>query len=165
MFPGIALIDHRCGSIAESLGPPPPMEVIVIDTGGSVDTLEFNSVDRTARWEQIASRTDEALELVREGIRRGDAALVGRGATISARAGRPDESGRWVERASGFAAEIGAAGVNVAHSGTVVGILLDARKRQSKPALRRAFRGVQRCGKCSTFSSYWRGNTGSGCLK
>ena len=29
-------------------------------------------------------------------------------------------------------------GVNVAHSGTVVGILLDARKRQSKPALRRA---------------------------
>ena len=36
-----------------------------------------------------------------------------------------------------LAAEIDAVGVNVAHSGTVVGILLDARKRQSKPALRR----------------------------
>ena len=52
MFPGIALIDHRCGSIAESLGPPPPMEVIVIDTGGTVDTLEFNRIDRTALWEK-----------------------------------------------------------------------------------------------------------------
>ena len=48
MFPGIALFDHRCGSIAESLGAPPPMEVIVIDTGGTVDTLEFNRTDRTA---------------------------------------------------------------------------------------------------------------------
>ena len=35
MFPGIAMFDHRCGSIAESLGAPPPMEVIVIDTGGN----------------------------------------------------------------------------------------------------------------------------------
>ena len=140
MFPGIALIDHRCGRIAESLGPPPPMEVIVIDTGGSVDTLEFNRVDRTALWEKVASRTDEALELVREGIRRGDAALVGRGATISAQAGRLPDIGEWVDRAEAFAHELGAIGINVAHSGTVVGVLLDARKRQSKPAYREAQR-------------------------
>ena len=44
MFPGIALFDHRRGRIAESLGPPPPLEVIVIDRGGQVDTLEFNKV-------------------------------------------------------------------------------------------------------------------------
>ena len=31
-----------------------------------------------------------------------------------------------------------AAGINVAHSGTVVGILLDARQRRSKPVYRRA---------------------------
>ena len=138
MLPGIALFDHRCGSIAESLGPPPPMEVIVIDTGGTVDTLEFNRVDRTARWHKVASRTDEALELAREGIRRGDAALVGRGATISALAGHLPAMGEWVERAAAFAGEESAVGVNVAHSGTVVGILLDARERRSKPVYRRA---------------------------
>ena len=138
MFPGIALIDHRCGSIAESLGAPPPMEVIVIDTGGTVDTLEFNRVDRTALWEKVASRTDEALELVREGVRRDDPKLVGRGATISARAGCPPVMAEWVERAVAFADEQGAAGINVAHSGTVVGILLDARQRRSKPVYRRA---------------------------
>ena len=138
MFPGIALIDHRCGSIAESLGPPPAMEVIVIDTGGTVDTLEFNRTDRTALWQEVASRTDEALELVREGVRRSDPGLVGRGATISARAGHLPEVTGWVERAAAFADEQGAAGFNVAHSGTVVGILLDARERRSKPVYRRA---------------------------
>ena len=138
MFPGIALIDHRCGSIAESLGPPPPMEVIVIDTGGIVDTLEFNRVDRADLWEKVASRTDEALELVSEGVRRGEPELVGRGATVSARAGHPPDLAEWVERAAAFAEEQCAAGINVAHSGTVVGILLDARERRSKPVYRRA---------------------------
>ena len=138
MFPGIALIDHRYGSIAESLGPPPPMEVIVIDTGGAVDTLEFNRTDRTALWQEVASRTDEALKLVREGIRRSDPALVGRGATISARAGHLPETSEWVERAAEFVDEPGVVGINVAHSGTVVGILLDARQRRSKPVYRRA---------------------------
>ena len=138
MLPGISLFDHRCGSIAESLGPPPPMEVIVIDTGGTVDTLEFNRIDRTARWHKVASRTDEALELAREGMRRGDAGLVGRGATISALAGHLPATAEWVERAAAFAGEESAVGVNVAHSGTVVGILLDARERRSKPVYRRA---------------------------
>ncbi len=138
MFPGIALFDHRNGRIAESLGPPPPMEVIVVDRGGQMDTLEFNRVDRTAQWQAVADQTDAALELVREGIERSDPELVGRGATISARAGHPDGAGEWVERAAEFAASVGAAGINVAHSGTVIGILLDARKRHSKPVYRRA---------------------------
>ena len=137
MFPGIAIFDHRNGRIADSLGPPPPMEVIVIDRGGQMDTLEFNRVDRTAQWQAVADQTDAALGLVREGIKRSDPELVGRGATISARAGHPDGAGEWVERAAEFAASVGAAGINVAHSGTVIGILLDARKRHSKPVYRR----------------------------
>ena len=138
MFPGIAMFDHREGKIVDLLGSPPPMEVIVIDRGGQVDTLEFNRVDRTEHWQSVADATIEALELVRAGIRRCDPELVGRGATISARAGRPAESGPWVDQAIDFAAAIGAVGVNVAHSGTVVGILLDARRRMSKPAYREA---------------------------
>ena len=138
MFPGIALFDHRRGRIAQSLGPPPPMEAIIIDRGGQLDTLEFNAVDRTAQWQAVAAQTDAALELVRAGIRRNDAALIGRGATISARAGHPPGAGAWLERAIALAEEISAAGVNAAHSGTVIGILLDARRRHSKPAYRRA---------------------------
>ncbi len=138
MFPGIALFDHRRGAICELLGPPPPMEIIVVDAGGVVDTLDFNRTDRTARWAEITPQTEAALELTREGIRRGDAQLVGRGATISAQAGHRSEAARWVQRAAAFAEEHNAAGINVAHSGTVVGILLDARQRRGKPVYLRA---------------------------
>lgn len=140
MFPGIAMFDHRQGRIAESLGPPPPLEVIAVDRGGQVDTLAFNAVDRTAQWASVADQTAAALDLVREGIRRSDPELIGRGATISAQAGHPPDAGPWVERAIALAQEIGSAavGVNVAHSGTIVGILLDARRRRSKPAFRQA---------------------------
>ena len=138
MFPGITLFDHRQGSVVEPLGPPPPMEVIVIDPGGVVDTLEFNRIDRTQQWQEIADHTAEALSLVREGIRRSDPALVGRGATISALSGHPPASAQWVARAAAFAEEQRAAGINAAHSGTVVGILLDAQQRRSKPLYRRA---------------------------
>ena len=169
MFPGIALIDHRRGSIAESLGPPPPLEVIVIDTGGTVDTLEFNRTDRTALWEKVASRTDEALELVREGIRRGAPELVGRGATISARAGNPPELAEWVERAAVFADEQNAAGINVAHSGTVVGILLlagmDARQRRSKPVYRHALAAFADAESVQHFPPYRRRPARIVCLK
>ena len=138
MFPGITLFDHRRGRVVEPLGPPPAMEIIVIDPGGVVDTLEFNRIDRTQQWQEIADRTAEALSLVREGIRRQDPALVGRGSTISALAGHPPASAQWVARAAAFAEEHGAAGINVAHSGTVVGILLDAQQRRSKPLYRHA---------------------------
>ena len=138
MFPGVALFDHRRGRIAESLGAPPPMEVIVVDRGGQVDTLEYNAVDRTEQWRSVSAATAEALELVREGIRRSEPELVGRGATVSALAGRPNDSEPLLDQAIEFAKDIGGVGVNVAHSGTVVGVLLDARKRHSKPALRRA---------------------------
>ena len=140
MFPGIAMFDHRQGRIAESLGPPPPLEVIAVDRGGQVDTLAFNAVDRTAQWASVSAQTAAAVDLVREGIQRSDPDLVGRGATISAQAGHPPDAGPWVARAIALANEIGngAVGVNVAHSGTVVGILLDARQRRSKPAFRQA---------------------------
>ena len=49
MIPGVALFDHRAGIIRESLGPPPPMEIVALDLGGTVDTVQFNMVDRFQR--------------------------------------------------------------------------------------------------------------------
>ena len=31
MVPGLAMFDHREGRIKDSLGPPPPMEIVAID--------------------------------------------------------------------------------------------------------------------------------------
>ena len=138
MFPGIAMFDHLAGSIAESLGPPPPMEIVALDFGGAVDTVEFNKVDRRPLWKSIQAETSQALELVRAGVQQGDPAMVGRGSTISALASQRVLPKPRLDDVNEFAAQVGAVGVNVGHSGTIIGVLLDARQRRGKSTFRRA---------------------------
>ena len=138
MFPGIALLDHREGRILEPLGPPPPMEIVALDFGGTVDTLEFNAVDRRDQWRAIQPEVDEALLLVKAGIQAGDPERVGRGAAISARASLRVLPKPMLPPVLEFAEAVGAVGVNVGHSGTIVGVLLDAGKRRGKSVFRSA---------------------------
>ena len=140
MFPGITLVDHREGQIVESLGPPPPMEIVALDFGGTVDTLEFNRVDRRPLWQSLRKETDEALRLVRAGIAARDPVMVGRGASISAQASLSVLPKPRLSDVMAFAEEVGAVGVNVAHSGAIIGILLDARPRRGKSTYRQAQR-------------------------
>ncbi|MSQ05616.1 MAG: GHMP kinase [Dehalococcoidia bacterium] len=142
MFPGIARFDHRQGCTFELLGPPPPMEIVALDFGGQVDTLEFNGVDRRELWQSLSAEAAEGLRLVRQGVRQGDPSLVGRGATVSAQANQRVLFKPQLERVLEFAQYVGAVGVNVGHSGTVIGVLLDARSRRGKSTFhhaRRAF--------------------------
>ncbi len=138
MFPGIALFDHRAGTLAEELGPPPPLEIVALDFGGAVDTLDFNRVDRRAQWQAVQSQTGVALRLVRAGLARGDARLLGRGASLSARAGQQVLFKPALPDVARFADLAGAVGVNVAHSGAVIGVLLDATERRGKSVFRQA---------------------------
>ena len=138
MFPGIALFDHRDGRTMEALGPPPPMEIVALDLGGTVDTLEFNRTDRRRLWESISREIGEALDLVRRGVAQGDPELVGRGASISAQACQKVLAKPQLDQVMGFAKKVGAVGVNVAHSGTIIGVLLDARQRRGLSVFRQA---------------------------
>ena len=138
MFPGIALFDHREGRVMESLGSPPPTEVIALDFGGGVDTLEFNQVDRRSLWQSLQRETDEALELVRSGIGEGDPDKIGRGATLSAQAGQQVLPKPQLPRVLEFAQSVNAAGVNVGHSGTIIGVLVDAMQRRGRSVFRQA---------------------------
>lgn len=128
MFPGIAAFDHRQGKLAEVLGPPPPVAILVLDFGGTVDTLEFNGVDRRPILKQTEPQIREALDLVRQGVQEGDPALVGQAATISALANQRILYKPQLAAVLDIARAAGAVGVNVAHSGTVIGVLLDARR-------------------------------------
>jgi L-threonine kinase len=146
MFPGIALFDHRHGLLYEDLGLPPPIEIAVLDFGGTVDTLEFNRVDRRAILCGMEAQFKESLELVRRGIALGEPSLVGKGATISAQLNQEILYKPELESAVEFATSVEAIGVNVAHSGAVIGILLDQRLRRGRTVLeqaRRAFSGLE----------------------
>ena len=140
MYPGIVLFDHREGTLVEELGTPPPVEIVVLDFGGEVDTLAFNQVDRTAQWRAVREETEEALSLVRQGMRLGDPWALGRGTTRSAIAAQQVLFKPRLPDVINFAEAVGAAGINVAHSGTAIGVLLDATQRRGKSTFRQARR-------------------------
>ena len=124
MIPDIAVFDHRKGTVAKTLGMPPPMRIVVLDFGGSVDTQEFNRVDRDDVLKALEPRTAEAVSLIEDGIRRGDPLRIGRGATISAVANQEMLFNPHLADVLELSRQTGAVGVNVAHSGTVIGMLL-----------------------------------------
>ena len=123
MFPNVAVFDHRKGRIARSVGQPPPMRVLILDFGGGVDTLEFNQADRDDVLKSLEPEMAEAVSLIEDGISRGDPLRIGRGATVSAQANQRVLFNPHLEPVLELSRELGAVGVNVAHSGTAIGML------------------------------------------
>ena len=138
MFPGIALFDHRQGRLMEELGLPPPMEIVALDFGGTIDTVEFNREDRLSLRQSLRPETDQALELVRQGIKEVDPKKIGLGATISAEANQRVLLKPQLPDVLRFAQSLYAAGVTVGHSGTIIGVLLDAKERRGRSVFRQA---------------------------
>jgi L-threonine kinase len=136
MFPNITLFDHRYGRKYEELGVPPPIDVAVLDFGGTVDTVAFNLRDWSSSLSDTEPMTTEALLLVRRGIREGRVDLIGRAATLSGEANQRILFKVELEAVIELARELGAAGVNVGHSGTVIGVLSDPHRLSAGAVLR-----------------------------
>ncbi|MDP2662908.1 MAG: GHMP kinase, partial [Dehalococcoidia bacterium] len=132
LFPNIVLFDHREGRIWEDLGPCPPLEMVILDFGGEVDTVAFNRRDCSALLRETEPQVAEALALVREGLGRGDVTLIGQGATLSALANQHILPKPQLDAVLKAAEEVGSLGVNVAHSGTILGVLLDPRQHRAQ---------------------------------
>ena len=139
-FPGIVLFDHRGGQLYEPLGRAPSLAITVLDFGGEVDTLQFNAVDRTSLLHSLEPEVREALALVRRGLAAGRLDLIGRGATLSALANQRVLPKPEQPMVLDFARSVQALGINVGHSGTVLGVLLDPARHDACQVLARARR-------------------------
>lgn len=128
LFPGLALWNHRSGHLYEDLGTPPPLTVVVLDSGGEVDTLAFNRLDHRQVLYQLASQHREAFALLREGVQHGNLEAIGSAATLSAKAHQAILPNPLLKPAMILARDVRALGVCRAHSGTLLGLLLDPRQ-------------------------------------
>lgn len=125
MLPGITLFDHIAGRLRRRLGSPPPIEILVLEFEAGLDTVAFNAIDHTAALRSRSNSFRESLSLIEAGIASADAELIGRGATLSARTYQDVLVKPELPQVVALAEAAGAVGVNVAHSGTVIGLLFD----------------------------------------
>lgn len=119
------LFAHREGVVVEAFRKAlPPMDVISIDTmpGSTVDTLDFEPA-RYAMAEIEAFRPIRSL--LRAAINAADAGLLGRAATASAHINERFLPKPRLDEIEAVGTRFGAVGVQVAHSGTVVGLMFD----------------------------------------
>ena len=122
MWDGVVAFNHRAGRLLRLLGPLPDMRILGVDLGGTIDTVTFNKrpKDYTAEERQ---RCQEALDAVADAIGSADIRGIGEACTASARIHQRILPKPELPLLLEISAESGGYGVNVAHSGTVVGIL------------------------------------------
>lgn len=124
-FEGIVVYDHRRGRRFERVGTAPPLEIIVLEPPETVDTLAFN------RYKPEPSLADErivveALDMAVCALRSRDVKLLGEAATLSALLNQKLLPKSALGDVIDACRRNGGVGVNVAHSGSVMGMMVEA---------------------------------------
>jgi uncharacterized protein involved in propanediol utilization len=126
--PGRAvLFAQRRGSLLQDLGGPlPEIRVLGFNTEGGhgVETLTLPPIDYS--WREVES-FQPILGLLRRAVEEQDAGLLGRVASASAEINQRHRPKRNLPQVFRLAKCVGAVGVQVAHSGTVAGLLFHPR--------------------------------------
>ncbi|NYE56651.1 GHMP family kinase ATP-binding protein [Carboxydothermus ferrireducens] len=122
-LPGISLVDHRRGSFWYRIAAAKNYKIFWIDTGKAVDTIAFNRREDLKELNRLKEpKVRQALKMVFWGLKTDNPYLFGWGVTVDAFAHQlilPKEELFWVYRVG---KELGAVGVNVAHSGSGIGL-------------------------------------------
>jgi L-threonine kinase len=139
MYPGSVAFAHREGKLIEQLGELPRFEALVILTGGTVDTIEF---DERRRYFRYCQRDEDDLIMawraVRQAVLTRDAALMAYASTISARINEQLLPKLYFDDLHRFVQLECANGLMVAHSGTAIALILDPARRDHRERLAQA---------------------------
>lgn len=139
-FDGIAHVNHLTGDLIETLPPPENLRVLIVDCGGEVDTIGFNRETAREVYRHQRQRIVMALALLKRGLRLRRDDWVAEAATESARLSQSILFKPQFETLLGAARDVGALGVNCAHSGTVMGVLYRGHDRLRERLIERVRR-------------------------
>lgn len=137
------LFAQREGKVIEAFRKPlPPIGLISVDTtaGQTIDTLAF----KPARYSSAEIELFRPLRsTLRKALEASDLELLGRVATASARINERFLRKPRLHEIEAIGARRGAVGVQVAHSGTVVGLMFDPAKENSAESVELAMRDLR----------------------
>ena len=126
-YPGIVQMNYMTGELIKSYGNAPKMIIAMFDTGGEINTIEFHS-----EYHGHDDSPKELLDAIDQLDENFSAAQIARVATLSAMANQRLVPKPQLEEIIDYAKSLGALGVNVAHSGTMMGVLFAADESMKK---------------------------------
>jgi len=122
-FPGIAHVNHLTGRLFESMPAPVGISVLAVDCGGEIDTIGFDRKRARSVYRRNQPYLKQALAMLRRGLHDGDPRAVAEAATASATLSQQIHVKPQFDELLARTRELGALGVNCAHSGTVLGVM------------------------------------------
>jgi uncharacterized protein involved in propanediol utilization len=123
MYDGVVAFYHREVRLRQALGRIPPLTIVGIDEGGTIDTVSFNGIPKPFTMDD---RYDyqSMLDSLERAIAHSDVHVLGAVATRSAVMNQRLAPKRLLGAVIRLAEDTGALGVVAAHSGTRLGVLL-----------------------------------------
>lgn len=128
MYDEVVAFDFIHGELIECFGHLPPVFIIGIDFGGMVDTIRHNQLHKNYEMKEQLQFI-AAYEMVKAGIAKKNVSLLCRAAAVSARINQKFLPKPYFNELETLANTYGG-GLVAAHSGTVLGIIVD--KKNSK---------------------------------
>lgn len=114
------------GEVIKYLGNIRNSKVIILEPNRTLNTMKIRNIDNYKELKfQNKEIIKESFELLEEGIRDNNLNIVGKACTLSSLANENIDKKLGLNEIIEISKNYGAYGVNIAHSGTVVGILID----------------------------------------
>lgn len=121
------------GEVKKYLGNIKDSRVIILEPNKTLSTIKIRN---TPNYKDIKIQNEkiikEAFYLLEEGIRKNDLYSIGRACTLSSLANENIDKKEGLDEIIEISKNYGAYGVNIAHSGTVVGIMIDKGMNDTK---------------------------------
>lgn len=126
LFRQLTLFDHNTAATQIACPPPPALDLLVLESPLTLRTTDYHQLPREPGLLANASRLQLAWEKVQQACQCGNPQLLGEAATISAIASQQLLPKPGFDALLDLVESAGLYGLNVAHSGSVVGLLLTA---------------------------------------
>ena len=114
------------GSVIKYLGNIINAKVVILEPKKTLDTMKIRNTPNYKKTKMENRHIiKESFYLLEEGIRKNDLNLIGKACSLSSMANENIHKKEFLQKIMEISSKYGAYGVNIAHSGTVVGILID----------------------------------------
>ena len=128
LFRSLTLFDHLHARTQIACAPAPEFDLLVLESPRVLRTADYHRQPREAALRTHASTLAQAWESVQTACESNSASLLGEASTLSAIASQTLLPKPGFDALLALVESCGLYGLNVAHSGSVVGLMLDRRR-------------------------------------